>query len=156
MRQTKSYAAKTEIPASRTRLEIERLVESHGGEEYTISLRQDHAIVGFRLSGRAIKLTLPLPDRADPAFTHIDRWRERSETAAQERWEQACRSRWRALHLVIKAKLEAVAVGILEVDEAFFADVMTETGATVYERHRGEILPPLPAVSRLSLPERKG
>lgn len=48
-------------------------------------------------------------------------------------WEQACRQSWRALALVIKAKLEAVEAGISTVDDEFLAHVLLPNGATVGE-----------------------
>jgi hypothetical protein len=51
-----------------------------------------------------------------------------------EAWEQACRSRWRALLLCIKAKLEACAVGITTFDSEFLAHIVTGDGRTVAER----------------------
>jgi hypothetical protein len=49
-------------------------------------------------------------------------------------WEQACRSRWRALALIIKAKLEAVDLGITSVEKEFAPDMVMGDGRTVYEQ----------------------
>jgi hypothetical protein len=46
-------------------------------------------------------------------------------------WEQACRQRWRALNLVVKAKLEAVESGIATFEDEFLAYTMLPGGATV-------------------------
>ncbi len=43
------------------------------------------------------------------------------------------RQRWRALALVIKAKLEAVASGIVTFDEEFYAHMILPDGRTVYQ-----------------------
>jgi hypothetical protein len=144
----KAYAEKTEVPASRTRQQIEALVLAHGGSDYTLSLGERAARIGFRLGGRAICLALPLPDPADRQFSH---WKSqsgwespRTASAARDHWERACRARWRALLLVIQAKLEAIRIGITTVDEAFFADVMVDGGSTVYERHARNVLPAFP------------
>lgn len=49
-------------------------------------------------------------------------------------WEQACRSRWRALLLSVKAKLESVEIGISEFEEEFLAHIVDPaTGRTVGE-----------------------
>jgi hypothetical protein len=42
-------------------------------------------------------------------------------------------ARWRALFLVIKAKLEAIDVGILTIEEAFLADTVLPDRHTVAE-----------------------
>ena len=48
-----------------------------------------------------------------------------------EKWEQACRQRWRALALVIKAKLEAVESGITTFEDEFLAHIVMPDGQTV-------------------------
>ena len=156
---TRRYAEKTTVASAQTQMQIQALVQRYGGEEFTVSLKEGHALLGFRLGGRAIRLTLPLPKPGEPEFRRYYRGMytyERTDSAAQKLWEQACRANWRALLLVVRAKLEAIAIGILDVDEAFFGDVMTAAGGTVYERHAREVLPELPAPARLSLPDTKG
>ena len=78
----------------------------------------------------------------------------RSPEKRAEAWEQACRSRWRALFLCIKAKLEAVESRIETFEEAFLAHVMMPDGMTVAEHaapmialsyETGTVRPLLPA-----------
>ena len=85
----------------------------------------------MRRAPRALAVPLPLPDRHDAAFIQTDTGRERSETAAFKAWEQACRQKWRALALVIKAKLEAVESGIAIFDEEFLANIVLPDNTTV-------------------------
>lgn len=66
-------------------------------------------------------------------MTHSGR-KIRTTDAANRLWEQACRSRWRALLLVIKAKLEAVGCGISTIEHEFLAWMVTATGQTIGER----------------------
>jgi hypothetical protein len=47
--------------------------------------------------------------------------------------EQACRQRWRALSLVIKAKLEAVEAQISTVETEFLAQIVLPNGSSVGE-----------------------
>lgn len=55
-------------------------------------------------------------------------------------WDQACRQRWRALALSIKAKFEAIAAGITEFEEEFLAYVVDPgTRQTVYELMKPQI-----------------
>ena len=56
---------------------------------------------------------------------------ERSEKAQYDAWEQACRQRWRALLLVVKAKLEAIETGIATFDGEFMANIVLPGGGTV-------------------------
>ena len=77
-----------------------------------------------------IKFVLTLPDPNDREFTHHSRG-ERAPAAAEKAWEQASRQRWRALALVIKAKLEAVAAGITTVEDEFLSHTVLPDGSTV-------------------------
>lgn len=106
------YAARTRVPAERTRIEIEQLMRKRGADQFLSGSDSDRAVLAFRLGGRHIRFTLPLGDA---------------------RSEQHCRSRWRALLLVIKAKLEAIDIGILTVEEAFIADTVLPDRRTVAE-----------------------
>ena len=86
-------------------------------------------------------VTLPLPAKSDKQFHRTPTGRQRRNPADAERaWEQACRSRWRALLLVIKAKLEAVQVGISTVEDEFLAwTVLPGDARTIGERLRPQI-----------------
>ena len=55
-------------------------------------------------------------------------------------YEQAMRVAYRNMHDWLKATFTAIEVGIISLTEAFLADIVTETGATVGER----ILPDIP------------
>lgn len=130
------YAANTDVPVDRSRAEIERVLEQHGARAF--GYRYDHdqgsrALIEFRLQGREVAIILPLPERNDPEFTQTPTGKERKPEAALKSWEQACRSRWRALRLVIVAKLEAVAVGISTLEREFLADVVLPDGRTVWQ-----------------------
>lgn len=63
----------------------------------------------------------------------------RSPELAAKEWEQACRQRWRALALVIKAKLEAVESGISVFEDEFMANIVLPGGRTVSEEVRPRI-----------------
>ena len=65
-------------------------------------------------------------------FTHTPaRNTRRSEAQVGAAYEQAVRQRWRALALVIKAKLEAVETGITSFEEEFLAHIVLPSGQTV-------------------------
>ena len=92
------------------------------------------AVIGFSLANRQIRFVLPLPDKQEQKFWFTpERRTKRSEKQAYEAWEQACRSRWRALYLIIKAKLEAVESGISTIEREFFYDIVLPDGKTVGE-----------------------
>ena len=73
-------------------------------------------------------------------FTHSDEKQlQRSSDASERLWEQACKERWRALHLCVKAKLEAIDAGVETFEDAFLAHVQTETGETIGERIKPQL-----------------
>lgn len=91
-----------------------------------------NAVVAFEMINRRIKFVLPMPDRTSREFTHTEsRGSLRSVDAQHKLHEQASRQRWRALALVIKAKLEAVESGITEFEHEFMAHIMLPDGSTV-------------------------
>lgn len=133
-----TFANDTTVPVERSKAEIERLLGRHGAARFMSGWDGDTAVIGFVLGNRTIRFTLPLPAKTDKQFHRTPTGRQRRNPADAERaWEQACRSRWRALLLVIKAKLEAVQVGISTVEDEFLAwTVLPGDGRTVGERLR--------------------
>ena len=91
----------------------------------------DSAVVAFEMNGRHVRFSLPMPDRSDPEFTETPTGRARKQPQQAQAYEQAVKQRWRALALVIKAKMEAVESGITEFDEEFLAHIVLPDGQTV-------------------------
>jgi hypothetical protein len=126
------YAAQTGVPVDRSKSEIERLLARYGASRFAHGWDLDKAVVMFHAHGRMIRFTLPLPARKEFGTTPTGRARK-NPRATDQAWEQACRQRWRALSLVIKAKLEAVESRIAEFETEFLAYVVLPTGGTVGE-----------------------
>jgi hypothetical protein len=80
-----------------------------------------------------VRFVLPLPALCDFTETATGRTRRAGTGAITHAWEQACRQRWRALCLSIKAKLESVESGIEEFESAFMAQVVMPDGKTISE-----------------------
>ena len=134
------YAEKTSVASDRSRAEIEKTLVRYGADQFMYGWQEDKAIVGFRMSGRMIKFILPMPDRAAKEFTHTpNKNQRRSEDAIAQAFEQAIRQRWRALALVIKAKLEAVETEIVTFDNEFMAHIVLPDGQTVGQFMRPQI-----------------
>ncbi|MFA7331069.1 MAG: hypothetical protein WC326_08355 [Candidatus Delongbacteria bacterium] len=128
------FAADTTVPAERSRAEIEQILTRYGASEYMYGWREENAVVQFHMAGRHIRFVLPLPSKQDPAYTRTPaRGKQRDPEAAERAWEQATRQRWRALALVIKAKLEAVDSGITTTEQEFLAHTVLPDGCTVGE-----------------------
>lgn len=129
-----AYAQDTSVSVEKTRAEIESLLSRSGATRFAYMTEEQRALIGFTLNNRSIKFVLPLPDRKEKRFWQTPaRRRQRTEAEAYKDWEQACRSRWRALYLCIKAKLEACAIGITTFDEEFLAHFVLSNGRTVGE-----------------------
>jgi hypothetical protein len=137
------FAEKTAVASATSRVEIERTLARYGADGFMYGWADDSAVVAFRMSNRHIKFVLPLPDRQAREFTHTpERDTERSASKAEGAYEQAVRQRWRALALVIKAKLEAVESGITEFDDEFLAHIVLPDGKTV-----GQVMGPQIAIA---------
>lgn len=134
------YAENTSVSVDRTRLEIEKILRRYGAEAFQYGWKPGLSIIEFASHGRHIRFTLPMPDPEDSEFTHTPSGRDRGADAARKGWEQACRQRWRALALAIKAKLEAVEAGIGQFEQEFLAYVVDPaTGRTVGDLIRPQL-----------------
>lgn len=118
-------------------MEIERTLARYGAQEFIYGARPDQAVIQFKFSGRIIRFVLPL--KGWQSFKTSDKGRSRKDGAAQRAWDQDVRRRFRALALVLKAKLEAVETGITTFEEEFYAHVLLPNGKTVYEETRGRV-----------------
>lgn len=151
------YAQGTSVPVDNSRREIERTLERYGastfgyawdrreepycrrcralaspscrseGEEghpYSVDREiREYAMLSFKLRDRAIRLDVPMP---------VAR-----EVGSRASVDARTRERWRAIALVVKAKLEAVNAGISTLEQEFLANVVTDSGMTL-----GQILIP--------------
>ena len=133
-----AYAVNTSVSIAKTKADIEELIQKAGASQFVSGNRDNLAVIGFSLSDRQIRFVLPLPEKNSPEFQLTPgRKQKRSEEQAYAAWEQSCRSRWRSLFLVIKAKLEAVDSGISTIEREFFYDIVLQNGKTV-----GELMAP--------------
>jgi hypothetical protein len=130
-----AYAEDTKVPVERSRAEIEALLRRYGADSFASGWTERDARIQFRAKGRAIRFVLLMPDPVDKQFTQHPRysWKSRSADAARQAYEQEVRRRWRALALVIKAKLEAVETGIATFEDEFMPHVIMPDGKTVAE-----------------------
>lgn len=131
------YANRTGVSPERSKMEIERTLVRYGASEFIYAARPDRAAIQFKFEGRIIRFLLPLKGWQD--FRTSEKGRTRRDGAAQHAWELDVRRRFRALALVLKAKLEAVEGGITTLEEEFYAHVLLPNGKTVYEETRGSV-----------------
>lgn len=140
------YATQTSVSVAKTRAEIEDVLTRYGADGFGVVMALNRARVEFTMTtpdtGRLmIRMELTLPNPNDDEFRYTPaRRHKRDDRDAQRAWEQACRSSWRALLLVVKAKLEAVEVGISTIEREFMANIVLPNGQTMAD----QIIPQLP------------
>lgn len=115
------YAQNTEVSVEKSRAEIETLARKYNADQFASGWKEDQrqATVQFRCQQRYVKFLLPLPNPKD--------------YGNRRKFEQAERRIWRALALIIKAKLEAVSSGIVSFEEEFMAHIVMPDGKTMAE-----------------------
>lgn len=131
------YAKNTSVSSELSRLEIEKILVRYGADNFAYATASGMALIGFTLFDRQVKFVLTLPQKEEFRWTPTGR--ERTENSQYDAWEQACRQRWRALKLVIQAKLEAVECGISVFEDEFMANIVLPGGQTVGEFMRPQI-----------------
>lgn len=132
-----TYARRTKVPIDRSRAQVEKALARYGATGFGYSwerrevpveppivagprteLREFASLV-FQIRGRRVRLDVPMPTVR--------------EAGSEARVEAAARQRWRAVVLVVTAKLEAVESGISTLDAEFLSSIVTESGRTVGE-----------------------
>jgi len=154
------YASTTSVSAEKSRNEIESTLRRFGADRFMYGWEDARAVIQFSASDRLIRFVLELPDRDDPRFTMTPAGRKRrAPDAMLKAYEQATRSAWRSLALVIKAKLVAVDDGIVTFEQEFLAHIVLPSGETVGEYaipqvalayKTGDAIPRLPGTSENS------
>lgn len=126
-----TYAKGTDVSPVRSREEIERTLIRYKASQFAYGWEETRAVIGFVMCDRQIRFVLPMPDRQSKQFTQTTTGRARSGSAAATGYEQAVKQRWRALALVVKAKLEAVETGIVTFDQEFGMHMVLPDGSVV-------------------------
>jgi len=128
-----TYAADTNVSSEKSRGEIERTLSRYGARSFMYGYDDTHAMIQFATQDRQVRFVLPMPDRNAAEFVMSGHTPPRRRTPAQiaEAYEKAVRQRWRALALVIKAKLEAIESGISTFDVEFLGQLVLPDGRTV-------------------------
>lgn len=131
------YAGQTTVTPMRSRAEIEHTLQRYGADQFAYAYEDGKALLGFRIEGRAVKLEITMPTDADDGIATTTSGRGRKPKAIAKALQQAERQRWHALALMIKAKLEAVALGVTTLEQEFLAGMVMPNGLTI-----GQVLLP--------------
>jgi hypothetical protein len=118
-----TYATKTAVPVDRSQAEIRKILTKYGAAGFAYGEQGPLNIIMFEMQGRRIKFILPMPNKPSGNATN----------ATIKTYDQMCRTRWRALVLAIKAKLECVESGITTLEQEFLAHIVLPNGQMVGE-----------------------
>lgn len=127
------YAETTTVSPEKSRMEIEQVLTRYGAERFAYATEPGRAVVMFDISNRRVRFTIHIPPASDfDSYMRKGAYYATKRTPAQrdKAWAQEVRRRWRALYLVIKAKLEAVESKIESLDEAFLAHMVLPDGSS--------------------------
>lgn len=133
------YASRTTVSPTKTRGEVEHELEKRGASAFGFNREGRSNVIAFTLNGLRVRMALEMPDPESRRFTHTATGQRRSAGSQADAYEQEVRRRWRALLLVVKAKLVAVDEGITTLEREFLADVVLPEGTTVLEKVRPAI-----------------
>lgn len=136
------YAEHTEVSSEKSQAEIKRTLQRYGATKYAYYEDEEKAAISFEFNGRRIRFLINLPDRTadEILYSRVNQSgavRLRDVEVQHNLWEKACRQKWRALALAVKAKLEAVESGIATFEDEFLAYILLPSGQTV-----GEVMTP--------------
>lgn len=126
------YASTTSVSPEKSRAEIEKILLRYGAGQfgYAQDAEKGLASIQFNAKNRHVRFVLQLPLQSSREFTTSKRGK-RTAAAAHAAWSQACRQKWRALALCIKAKLEAVQSNISTFEDEFLANIVLPDNTTV-------------------------
>lgn len=127
------YAEGTSVPVKQTRYELEDLLRRRGADNVGVATGVGYARLMFTMGDRTIAFRIHLPQGTEKAITHSPTGRARKTPARHEALAAEERRRWRALLLVVKAKLESAESGIETFEQAFLSNIVLPDGTTVHE-----------------------
>ena len=129
--QPRRYAAGTSVTTDRSRTEVEKLLKCHGATGFICAWddEADTEVLMCRIQGRMLRFNVTKPQIQN--FMYTEQGRPRMAALAEKARMAEYRRRWRALLLLVKAKLEAIAAEVSTFDREFLADMCLSTGDTV-------------------------
>jgi len=124
-----SYAKNTKVLIMKTQAEIQALLLQKGATQFALDWEKQKIL--FNYKGKVVRFGVPKPKRDE--FKHTTTGRVRTEDSIDVFFEQAMKQRWRQLLLVIKAKIEAIEIGITTMEEEFLSYFVMHNGQTIGE-----------------------
>ena len=137
------YASNTTVSVEKSQMEVQKILRKYGADKFGTmeDSKNNEAHLMFEYNSLMIQITVPLPEIND--FKKTESGRLRKQNQIIEAHNQAIKQRWRALVLAVKAKLEAVEIGISTIEKEFMAFVIMPDGKQLGEH----LIPELKSIS---------
>jgi len=144
MTRARPYAERTVVPVQQSKNEIERLLQMNGAGAIAMFTDDGRAVaaVAFTMAERSYRFVMPMP-------------RMCAKGSREEKIRmQLARQRWRALLLVLKAKIESARSGVTTLETELLPYAVLPNGRTVADEvqprlaanYKGQDVPLLPGV----------
>lgn len=131
------YARSTKVEVERTQGQIKKLLDSYGATASGLVENAQVAQIVFEIADRRVRMAIPKPTLDDEAIrmvnTGIRGKQERTPTQAMQALNGELRRLWRAVLMIVRAKLEAVAGGVSTIEDEFLPHIVMPDGRTVKE-----------------------
>jgi hypothetical protein len=124
------YAQETAVTVEKSQHELSIVLRKAGADQVVVAWDATMgAGVRFRIGARYAQLVVPPP--TPKRLGELRLWRSR--WSDEDLIEQEQRRSWRALILLVKAKLEAIAAGITTPEREFMPDLLMDDGRRLEE-----------------------
>ena len=134
---SRRYAEGATTTVNASRNEIEALVRKFGAHQILAYEDKERAIVQFTARERMVRLTLSMP--SEESLSKTETGRRRSVGSLGEAKDKEMKRLWRALVLLVRAKITAVNENIVTFEEEFLSNIVMADGRTVAEHTKEPI-----------------
>jgi hypothetical protein len=143
------YARNTRVDFRKSIMDIEKELTRFGASKFAYIRGDLSTAILFEYHGKAIRMQLELPNMSDDEFKLTPTGRKTSTENQIKKWEQGIKQRWRALLLLVKAKLVSIEDGISSFEVEFLPYIVTSNRKTIAEN----IVPNLDKVNNSNMLE---
>ena len=136
------YASETIVSSEKSQAEIKSTLQKYGATKYAYYEDDGKAAIACEMHNRQLRFVVSLPNRMSDEFIYAGQGSKRRVRDVQTQhkfWEQACRQKWRAMALIIKAKFVAVESEVRTFEQEFLEDFVMPNGQTVGEYIRPQL-----------------
>jgi hypothetical protein len=123
MSRDRAYAEDTKVSVGKSQGDLVTLLTKFDADQvgHVLDNKTGEAVVFFTREGRQYRLGVPMPKKSG---------------LTDRQFDQKCRSRWRALLLLIKAKMVGIDCGATTFEEEFLAHTVTAQGERLVDALR--------------------